>query len=104
MTTLDGVHADRLAGLQLLVSELITASVVHAVLRPSDAIELSIFDQDDKLRVEVSGAGAEWLSREMPAARGTESDLWSLKLVAAVASRWGGNVGARTRVWFELAA
>jgi anti-sigma regulatory factor (Ser/Thr protein kinase) len=43
--------------LELLVSELVTNSVVHAHLRSSDDIELAVYDGGGYVRVEVVDAG-----------------------------------------------
>jgi uncharacterized protein YjbJ (UPF0337 family) len=82
----------------LLVSELVTNSVRHADLGPSDTIWVEVREQDRSLHVEVSDPG--WGFEPDPQPR--DDGGWGLWLVDRVSARWGVRQGERTSVWFEL--
>ena len=85
---------------RLLVSELVTNSVQHANVGPSDSIDLKVAIDAARIRVEVRdhGPGFE------PPEEQSEDDPdrgWGLFFVSQLASRWG--VGADPGcVWFEI--
>jgi anti-sigma regulatory factor (Ser/Thr protein kinase) len=84
----------------LLVSEVVSNSVRHAGLDPSDAIEVRIRGTRSMLHVDVidKGPGFE------PEARPRAGDGgWGLRLLDRLSTRWGVVNGETTRVWFDLA-
>ena len=98
------------ATLEMLVSELVTNSVKHALLVSRDKIELFVLDGGDRLRVEVRDPGkgyeealAGW-SRipDVPPSRPLAQDGYGLLLVSAVADRSGVSWENGTLAWFEL--
>jgi anti-sigma regulatory factor (Ser/Thr protein kinase) len=84
----------------LLLSEVVSNSVRHAGLEPSDAIEVRIRGSRSMLHVDVidPGPGFE------PGTRPSEDGGWGLRLVDQLATRWGVERGETTRVWFDLAS
>ncbi len=98
---------------QLLVSELVTNSLRHGGLTPTQGIEVVLRASPQTVMVEVAdrgrGFGGE---RPKPAPRpvtddGTRAVLkdgpnWGLFLVDQIAWRWGISEQGDVRVWFEL--
>jgi anti-sigma regulatory factor (Ser/Thr protein kinase) len=83
--------------LELLVSELVTNAVVHAI----GDVEFTICVGADRVRVEVGDA-----NQNPPTLRSPDGASGrGLHLIDAVASRWGvvGRDGGKT-VWFEIDA
>ena len=83
---------------ELMVSELVTNAVVHAV---SD-VEVQVESSPRRTRIEISDEGVEWVLtagiRDDAAERGR-----GLTIVAACALRWGRHLSdGRTTVWFEV--
>ena len=101
MVGLPVVPDDRLDAVQLLVTELVTNSVVHAGLGPGEQIELSITRSPAGLRVEVADAGPGFVPPTEPADPFAESGR-GLALVDMISDRWGIERNALTRVWFEM--
>ena len=85
----------------LLVSELITNVVRHALGAGIDKVELRIRSESGRVRVVVSdpGGGFEPAPR-LPTA--TEGSGWGLYLVDRIADRWGVLSKDRSEVWFEI--
>jgi anti-sigma regulatory factor (Ser/Thr protein kinase) len=85
----------------LLVSELITNAVRHALGAGASEVELRIRLEPGRIRVVVSdpGAGFEPAPR-LPTA--TEGSGWGLYLVDRIADRWGVLSKDRNEVWFEI--
>jgi anti-sigma regulatory factor (Ser/Thr protein kinase) len=82
----------------LLVSELVTNAVRHAV---GETLRLVVMIDDGALRVEVHdpGGGFEPQAPELDPARPSG---WGLFLVDELADRWGVDATPLTRVWFEM--
>ena len=110
--SLDG---DRLHELRLLVTELVTNSVRHAGLGPSDSIGFEVAVSPDRTRIEVSDRG-QGLG-DAPVRRAHETDDptedpvlaargsgWGFHLVEQLSDRWGISRQGGTRVWFEVDA
>lgn len=92
---------DLLQDLRLMVSEVVTNSVRHAGLAPSDPIELHIAVDKERVRVEVHDPGPGFEPPGEPATMLRDSG-WGLYLVDRLADRWGVSTGRRTTVWFEV--
>jgi anti-sigma regulatory factor (Ser/Thr protein kinase) len=101
LVDLDVVPGDRLSDLQLLVTELVANSVIHAELRPTDPIEVRIARSDGALRVDVVDGGPGFVPPPPPTDPFAESGR-GLALVATVSDRWGVACDGVTRVWFEI--
>ncbi len=91
---------DQLGDVRLLVSELVTNSLRHADMSPSDRIRLGVAVSDDVVRVEVSDRG-KGFTFEGRAEDPDTVEGWGLYLVATLSDRWGVEPGGN-RVWFEL--
>jgi anti-sigma regulatory factor (Ser/Thr protein kinase) len=85
----------------LLVSELITNAVRHALGGGQPEVELRIRSEPGRIRVVVSdpGGGFEPAPRLPTAAEGSG---WGLYLVDRIADRWGVLSKDRNEVWFEI--
>jgi anti-sigma regulatory factor (Ser/Thr protein kinase) len=97
-----------LPNLELLVSELVSNSVTHAGLRPSDHIELDIQDGGAFLRVEVLDPGrcyddaqAGWSGTRKDEDPGAPHG-YGVRIVNATAERAGIHWNMGTVAWFEL--
>jgi len=85
----------------LLVSELVTNSVRHAELHRKDLIDVHIEATPRRLRVQVadSGPGFQWHGR----ARDDDAEGgFGMMLLKQLATSWGVEPGAPTRVWFHI--
>jgi serine/threonine-protein kinase RsbW len=84
---------------ELLVTELVSNSIRHAGLRPTDRIRVRTRAEGDVLRVEVfdGGPGGSVAGGIRPSP-GAESG-WGLWLVDRLATRWGHRRGC---YWFEI--
>lgn len=103
--------------MSLLVSELVTNSVLHAGLLPTDFIGLKIYLSVELIRTEVRNPGSGF---ELPLggllggglldnlSNIEQTSGWGLQLVAKIADRWGMEredpvePGELTLVWYEL--
>jgi anti-sigma regulatory factor (Ser/Thr protein kinase) len=85
----------------LLVSELITNAVRHALGSGVPEVELRIRREPGRIRVVVSdpGGGFEPAPRQPTAAEGSG---WGLYLVDRIADRWVVLSKDRNEVWFEI--
>ena len=82
---------------RLLVSEVVTNSVRHAVLKPEDKIDLEVASAPATVRIEVAdpGPGFEPPTERSPGPEGG----FGLFFVDELADRWGTD---NSRVWFEI--
>ncbi|HEX3688824.1 MAG TPA: ATP-binding protein [Solirubrobacteraceae bacterium] len=97
-----GLHADTLATMMLLVSELVTNAVVHPeVQKPSD-IGLRAHLADGTIRVEITDQGSGFTPQERDPAR--LDGGYGLFLLDRAAARWGVEHDQGTTVWFEVSA
>ena len=87
---------------KLLVSELVTNSVRHAGMVPTEAVEVSAAFAGGAIRVEVRDPGPGF--DLPPAAQPEDIRGRGLVLVEGLADRWGIARGERTTVWFEIDA
>jgi anti-sigma regulatory factor (Ser/Thr protein kinase) len=87
----------------LLVSELVTNAVRHALRAGVEEVELRIRSEPQRVRVMVSDPGGGFVAApRLPTA--SESSGWGLYLVDRIADRWGVVTRDRNEVWFELDA
>lgn len=96
------VKDDLLDDLRLLVSEVVTNSVRHAGLRPTDSVAVHVSAEPKRVRAEILDPGRGFQRPSTRPAAGAASG-WGLFLVERVADRWGvDRADGRTRVWFEI--
>jgi anti-sigma regulatory factor (Ser/Thr protein kinase) len=86
----------------LLVSELVTNSVRHAMLPPDEVIRLRVSTDDDCVHVDVVDPGPGFDPKAM-SSPGSQESGWGLRLLNRLATRWGVRRNDDTTVWFELA-
>jgi anti-sigma regulatory factor (Ser/Thr protein kinase) len=85
----------------LLVSELVTNAVRHALQGGIPEVELRLKVEPERVRVVVSDPGGGFnASPRLPTA--SESSGWGLYLVDRIADRWGIVTKNRNEVWFEI--
>jgi anti-sigma regulatory factor (Ser/Thr protein kinase) len=85
----------------LLVSELVTNAVRHALGTGLPEVELRIRNEPGRVRVMVSDPGDGFVpAPRLPTA--SEGSGWGLYLVDRIADRWGVLTKDRTEVWFEI--
>jgi anti-sigma regulatory factor (Ser/Thr protein kinase) len=84
----------------LLVSEIVSNSVRHASLDPTDAIELRVRGSRSMLHVDVIDAGPGFDPQHLRPSR--KNGGWGLWLLDRLATRWGVECNHVTTVWFEL--
>jgi anti-sigma regulatory factor (Ser/Thr protein kinase) len=81
----------------LLATELVANSVRHADLGPGQEITFAARFVDDFIRVEVHDPGPGF-----DVERSREGKGFGLRMVDKLATRWGVERTAGTRVWFEV--
>jgi serine/threonine-protein kinase RsbW len=96
---------------ELLVSELVTNSLRHGDLRPTQGIEVCLRASPQTVMVEVADRGRGFGGRRpRPKAKAAatrdvverDGPNWGLFLVDQIAYRWGIAEQGDVRVWFEL--
>lgn len=87
-----------LADAALLTTELVTNSVRHSALGPSEQITLECDLDDRRLRVRVADASGPFPDADHQA----EFGGWGLLLVEEVSDRWAVQRSEPNAVWFEL--
>jgi anti-sigma regulatory factor (Ser/Thr protein kinase) len=95
------VSPDVMDDVRLLVSELVTNSVRHADLAPSQWVELRAAVEGSTIRVEVVDPGPGFRP-EISRPTIYQESGWGLYLVEQVANRWGVVDDGAIRVWFEI--
>jgi anti-sigma regulatory factor (Ser/Thr protein kinase) len=99
LRSLDRTLTDLRDDVDLLVSELVSNSVIHA---GADRVELRADTSPERVHVEVSdpGPGFEPTPRREPSYEGKGG--FGLLIVDKVADRWGVSNDGSARVWFEI--
>jgi anti-sigma regulatory factor (Ser/Thr protein kinase) len=100
LRSLEHTVADLRDDVDLLVSELVTNSILHA---HADHIELHATSDSERVRIEVSDLGPgfdEAEARREPSLTGEGG--YGLHIVNSVAHRWGVNGRPYAGVWFEI--
>jgi anti-sigma regulatory factor (Ser/Thr protein kinase) len=87
----------------LIASELVTNAVIHSGCSAHDAIQVRVSREDERVTISVRDPGASGKRAEI-----TDGDMagyggFGLKVVEAVALRWGTEREDGYRVWAELA-
>jgi anti-sigma regulatory factor (Ser/Thr protein kinase) len=105
LTALNGsmhlVSEARLRDAQLLVTELVANAVRHGG-SPDAPVRIEVKASPDAMRVEVSDDGTGFDPHAVDPPRIDRGGGFGLKIVAALAHRWGVERGSRTTVWFEI--
>jgi anti-sigma regulatory factor (Ser/Thr protein kinase) len=97
------VGARILGDAQLIVSELVTNSVVHAQMGPGDSIGVDVGLSDDRVRIAVADDGAASLPHAVDPDAGAPNGR-GLLLVEHLSHAWGviRERNGATHVWCEL--
>src|SRR4051812_710219 len=94
------ISGARLRDAQLLFSELVTNAVRNG---DGQDVRFSVRATARTLRVEVANSGAVFDPAQLPPRSGDQLGGWGLRMVDAVAQRWGVAPEADGAcVWFEL--
>ena len=98
----DALPRQRLADVELIVSELATNSIRHAGCDDADELAMEANVEADRVRVRLfdSGEGFE-VHDPRPPATGNEGG-YGLLLLDRLADRWGVQREGRFSVWFEV--
>ena len=96
-----GIASETMEVARLLTSELVSNSVRHAGMSPTDTIGLLVQVTRSTVHVEVSDASGD---KKPVLTEPSASGGRGLHIVAALASRWGGaaDVDGRKTTWFEI--
>jgi anti-sigma regulatory factor (Ser/Thr protein kinase) len=95
---LTGIPAERMADVELLVSELVANSVKHGPDLPR-SIEMRVWVARVAMRVEVQDGGRGF---EVDDALASSVSSMGLRIVDRIADRWGIDTGPATTAWFEI--
>ena len=87
---------------RLALSEVVTNSVKHARLRPSQLIDLEVSLLVAALRIEVFDDGVGFQPRAPSRPSNPGAGGWGLWLVEQLTDRWGVDCSHSTRVWLEF--
>ena len=98
----DAVGPAALDDIELMVSELVTNSYLHAGLCPTDRVELTAKVWRDLVRVEVVDPGPGFSPPDGTFEASVEPRGRGLYIVDQLADRWGVEQTDRSRVWFEV--
>jgi anti-sigma regulatory factor (Ser/Thr protein kinase) len=93
---------EKLEDVRLLVSELVTNSVRHAGLLPSDQISLTVSASGGSVRGRVCDPGPGFEVPSKPSPRPDLRGGWGLPIVEKIADRWGVERSRHVCVWFEI--
>ena len=96
------VDDDLLERSRLALTEVITNSVKHARLRPSQTIDVQVALLAALLRIEVTDDGVGFRPPVSRPERGSVADGWGLWLIDQLTDRWGVDCSHSTRVWLEF--
>src|SRR3954451_2372336 len=92
---------DLFEDMRLLVSELVTNSVRHAVATTESVVALEVSVSGELVRCSVSDPGPGFEPTER-APNEDPASGWGLFLVEQLSDRWGVELNAGTSVWFEI--
>jgi anti-sigma regulatory factor (Ser/Thr protein kinase) len=98
--SLDRTLAELRGDADLLVSELVTNSVMHA---RADLVELYASADTERIRIEVSDPGPGFDQRNAVREPSLTGDGgYGLNIVDKLSHRWGVNRDGQARVWLEI--
>jgi len=103
LSTLEPFLGDRLlAGLRLLITELMTNCIRHAGVDEQSAMGLNIHLSQEKLRGVVSDAGPGFERPDVVAPHADKPGGFGLVILDSISDRWGLARDELFRVWFEV--
>lgn len=102
LASLDGI-AERVPDLVLISSELVSNAVVHSGCHNGDRLDVSLARCEQGYRLSVIDPGQSETSADPIKPRPTGGGL-GLRIVEALAARWGQSRGSGYQVWAEVAA
>ena len=88
---------------RLVVTELVTNSIVHGIREGKGWVDVTIERRPLCLRIEVADPASNGLRPVLRPVGPRSTSGWGLQLVDRLASEWGIDTDAGTRVWCELA-
>ena len=94
--------SEKLEDVRLVVSELVTNSILHAVLSPDDQISLKVTVSDGAVRGSVCDRGTGFRISSKLGPRPDMSGGWGLPIVEMISDRWGVERNSHVCVWFEI--
>jgi anti-sigma regulatory factor (Ser/Thr protein kinase) len=92
---------ERLDDARLLVSELVTNSLRHGALLPSDEVQLTADVKEGKVRIRVLDPGRGFALGVRPPSPGSQG--LGLYLLSQLADAWSITVDGVTSIWFDVA-
>src|SRR5215216_3584023 len=98
----DLIPPEKVEGVRLVVSELVTNSILHAGLSPNEQISLTVKVSAGSVRGRVCDPGSGF---EVPSEPSPRSDMrggWGLPIVETISDRWGVEGNSHACVWFEI--
>jgi anti-sigma regulatory factor (Ser/Thr protein kinase) len=98
----DYVDDEALERILLVMSELVTNSVRHAGLKPSQRIELELTVRSGRIDLDVIDPGSGFKPAAVRPGSEDGTHGWGLWLVDRLADRWGVESGLSTRAWGEF--
>lgn len=103
LATLEPFVSDKLlAGLRLLITELMTNCIRHAGVDEQSAMGLSIHLSQEKLRGVVSDSGPGFERPDVVAPHADKPGGFGLVILDSISDRWGLARDELFRVWFEV--
>jgi anti-sigma regulatory factor (Ser/Thr protein kinase) len=93
---------EKLEGVRLVVSELVTNSVRHAGLSPDEQISLMVVISDGSVHGRVCDPGPGFEKPSKPSPKTDLSGGWGLPIVERISDRWGVERNSYACVWFEI--
>lgn len=88
---------------RLVITELVTNSIVHGIREGDGWVDVTIERRAGCLRIEVADPASNGLRPVLRPVGPRSTSGWGLQLVDRLATEWGVDTGAGTRVWCELA-
>jgi anti-sigma regulatory factor (Ser/Thr protein kinase) len=88
---------------RLVITELVTNSIVHGIREGDGWVDVTIERRPFCLRIEVADPASTGLRPVLRPVGPRSTSGWGLQLVDRLATEWGVDTGAGTRVWCELA-
>ena len=88
---------------RLVITELVTNSIVHGIGEGDGWVDVMIERRPCCLRIEVADPASNGLRPVLRPVGPRSTSGWGLQLVDRLATEWGVDTGAGTRVWCELA-
>jgi anti-sigma regulatory factor (Ser/Thr protein kinase) len=98
----DSLPPEKLEDVQLVVSELVTNSILHAGLSPNDQISLTVMVSAGSVRGRVCDPGSGFEVPLEPCPRPDLRGGWGLPIVETISDRWGVEQNSYACVWFEI--